>query len=395
MDFSVSEQTQTLLARTQRFVDEELIPLEPEIQKGWWHIEPLLQAKREQVKKLGLWAPNLPQDIGGMGLPLIDLGLMFEVMGQTPIGNYVFGAQAPDAGNMEILHEFGSPEQQDSWLKPLAEGAIRSCFAMTEPQTAGSNPTLLTSRAVRDGDSWVINGHKWFTSCFDGAAFTIAMVVTDDDAERHQRASMIIVPLDIPGIEHVRNISIMGHAGEGYFSHAEIKFHDVRVPAENMLGEPGQGFLIAQKRLGPGRIHHCMRWLGICKRAQKLLCQQALGREVRNGERLADQQTIQNWIAENAAEIEAARCMTLKAAWTGDHYGWKAARTEIGMIKYHCAGILQRVVDRALQAHGSLGMTDDTPLAHWYSHERASRIYDGPDEVHKQKVAQQVLGSLA
>lgn len=395
MDFSIADKTQALLDKAQRFVDETLIPLEPEvIGRSWKEIEPLLGEQRQKAKEQGLWAPNLPEEVGGLGLPLVDLGLMSEVMGQTPLGHYVFGAQAPDAGNAELLLEYGTEEQREKYLKPLAAGEIRSCFAMTDRNTAGSNPTLLQGSAVRDGDDYVINAHKWFTSSFDGAAFTIAMVVTNPDAHKYLRASMIIVPTDHPDLEFVRNVPVMGHAGDGYFSHAEIKFHNVRVPVSNRLGPEGQGFVLAQQRLGPGRIHHCMRWLGICKRAQKLLVKQALSREVADGQKLADQQTIQNWIAESAAEIEAARSMVLKAAWTGDTHGFKAARIEIAMIKYFVAGVLQRVVDRALQAHGALGMTDDTVLAFYYREERAARIYDGPDEVHKRSVARQILGSV-
>ena len=396
MDFSIPTETTALLAKAQAFVENELIPLEPQLQgHDWSAIEPVLQEKRQKIKAMGLWAPNLPQEIGGMGLSLLDLGLLSEVMGQTPIGHYVFGAQAPDAGNMELLLEFGSEAQKQTYLIPLAAGETRSCFAMTDKNTAGSNPTLLQATAVRDGDEYIINGHKWFTSCFDGSAFTIVMAVTNPEADKHSRASMIIVPADTPGLNFVRNVPVMGHAGNGYFSHAEIKFEDCRVPIENRLGPEGQGFLLAQKRLGPGRIHHCMRWLGICKRAQQLLCEHALTREVAEGVKLADQQTVQTWIADNAAENEAARTMVLKAAWTGDTHGWKAARTEIAMIKYLVANTLQRVLDRALQAHGALGMTDDTIIAWYYREERAARIYDGPDEVHRRSVARQILGNVA
>lgn len=397
MDFTLPETTQTLLDQAQAVVDERVIPLEPELLgRDWPQIEPRLAEVRDEIKKLGLWAPNLPASVGGMGLSLMDLGLMSEVMGQSPFGHYCFGAQAPDAGNMELLLEFGSDAQRARYLEPLAAGKIRSCFSMTEKHTAGSNPTLLEATAVRDGDEWVINGHKWFTSCLDGAAFIIVMAVTNPEAgQRHQRASMIIVPADNPGVELVRNVPVMGHAGSGWLSHAEVKYHDCRVPVDNLLGPEGGGFLLAQKRLGPGRIHHCMRWLGICKRAQRLLCEHALTREVAPGVKLAEQQAVQFWIAENAAEIEAARAMVLKAAWTGDQFGFSAARNEIAMIKYFVAGVQQRVVDRALQAHGALGMTDDTVLAFFYRHERAGRIFDGPDEVHKRSVARNILGAFA
>lgn len=397
MDFSIDSDTQDLLDRTQRFVEDELLPLEPTfLANNWNDVEPLLQPKRQKARDAGLWAPNLPKEVGGMGLSLIQLGLMAEVMAQCPFGNYVFGAQAPDAGNMELLLEFGTDQQKRDYLEPLAAGEIRSCFAMTDKNTAGSNPTLLQATAERDGDDYIINGHKWFTSSFDGSAFTIVMAVTNPEASsKHLRASMIIVPTDNPGLEFVRNVPVMGHANNGWPSHAEIKFNNCRVPVQNLLGSEGQGFVLAQKRLGPGRIHHCMRWLGICKRSLRMLCERALEREVAPGVKLADQQTIHNWIAESAAEIEAARSAVLKAAWTGDTYGFKAARQEIAMIKYYVAGVMQRVVDRALQAHGALGMTDDTVLAFFYREERAARIYDGPDEVHKRTVARQVLGDVA
>lgn len=396
MDFTVPAATQQMLDKAQDFVDNRLIPLEPQVMgRDWPEVEPLLREKRAEVKAMGMWGPNLPASVGGMGLSLMELGLLSEVMGQTPFGHYCFGAQAPDAGNMELLLEFGTDEQKERWLKPLAAGDIRSCFSMTDKDTAGSNPTLMRATAVRDGDDYVINGHKWFTSCFDGAEFIIVMAVTNPDAERHLRASMLIVPAGTEGVELVRNIPVMGHDGSGWFSHAEVRYNDCRVPAANLLGDEGQGFVLAQKRLGPGRIHHCMRWLGICKRAQRLLCEWALQREVAPGAKLADQQAAQFWIADNAAEIEAARAMVLKAAWTGDTHGFRAARIDIAMIKYFVAGVLQRVVDRALQAHGSLGMTDDTVLAFYYREERAARIYDGPDEVHKRTVARQILGQAA
>lgn len=396
MDFSVPESTRTMLDQAQAFVGQRLIPMEPEVMGRDWHeVEPVLHGLRDEVKQRGLWAPNLPTDVGGMGLSLMDLALFSEVMGQTPFGHYVFGAQAPDAGNMELLLEFGTEEQKQTYLKPLAAGDIRSAFSMTDVKTAGSNPTLLQATARRDGDDYVIDGHKWFTSSFDGSDFTIVMAVTNPQADKHLRASMIIVPSDHPDLEFVRNVPVMGHSGSGYFSHAELKYHGLRVPVGNRLGPEGQGFVLAQKRLGPGRIHHCMRWLGICQRAQKLLCERALSREIADGVKLADQQAVQFWIAENAAEIESARAMVLKAAWTGNTYGFRAAKTEIAMIKYHVAGVLQRVVDRALQAHGALGMTDDTVLAFYYREERAARIYDGPDEVHKRSVARHLLGEAA
>lgn len=263
---------------------------------------------------------------------------------------------------------------------------------MTEPEHAGSNPTMLSTTAVKEGDSYVIDGHKWFTSSADGAAFAIVMAVTDPYHEnRYRRASMIIVPTDTPGFKLVRNISVMGEPGEGHPSHAEILYEECRVPQSHLLGEEGAGFVIAQERLGPGRIHHCMRWLGICERAFELMCRYAVKREVAPGRRLAEQQTIQNWVAESRVEINAARLMVLDAALKIDREGQYEARDEISLIKFYVANVLQRVLDRALQTHGGLGMTDDTPIAYWYRHERAARIYDGPDEVHKWSVARRIL----
>jgi len=388
----VSPRLQDLLATVRGFVRQELIPLELDfINKGFSAVEPALRQKRQQVKQLGLWLPQVPRDLGGLGLSLFEHGLVSQELGQTPIGHYVFNCQAPDAGNMEILIEHATPAQRERYLLPLLSGDIRSCFSMTEPENAGSNPTLLSTTAVADGDDYVINGHKWFTSAADGAAFAIVMAVTHPHAERHSRASQIIVPLDTPGVEHVRNIPVMGEVGSGWASHAELRYTAVRVPKTNRLGPEGQGFAIAQNRLGPGRIHHCMRWLGICERAFDLMCRRAVWRELAPGRKLADQQTLQNWVAESRAEINAARLMVLDAARQIDARGHAAARDDVSLIKFHVAGLLQRVVDRALQAHGGLGMTDDTPLAYWYRHERAARIYDGADEVHKASVARRIL----
>ena len=274
---------------------------------------------------------------------------------------------------------------------PLAHGEIRSCFAMTEPGFAGSNPVWMGTTAVRDGDAYRIDGHKWFTSSADGAAFTIVMAVTNPVALPHERASQIIVPLNTPGVTQVRNISVMGDAGSSYASHAELRFTAVRVPVENRIGEEGAGFRLAQERLGPGRIHHCMRWLGISRRAFRLMCTRAATRELAPGEALGRQQTVQHWIAESLAEIDAAELLVLDTAARMERDGAHAARDRVSLIKFHVAGVMLRVLDRAIQVHGALGMTDDTPLAYWYRHERASRIYDGPDEVHKGAVARRIL----
>jgi acyl-CoA dehydrogenase len=390
--FDISPRLSDILSRIRNFVREELIPIELDfINQGFYAVEPVLKAKRQRVKELGLWLPQIPCEHGGMGLSLFEHGLVSQELGQTVIGHFVFNCQAPDSGNMEILIEHGTPEQKVSYLQPLLNGDMRSCFSMTEPEHAGSNPTILSTTAIADGDDYVINGHKWFTSSADGAAFAVVMAITSPAADKHQRASQIIVPLDTPGVELVRNISVMGETGDGWGSHAEMRYINVRVPKTNLLGKEGHGFTIAQNRLGAGRIHHCMRWLGICERVFDLMCRRAIQREVGPGRTLADQQSVQNWVAESRAEINAARLLVLDTAHKIDTQGFYAARDDVSLIKFHVANVLQHVLDRALQTHGALGMTDDTPIAYWTRHERAARIYDGPDEVHKWSAARRIL----
>lgn len=382
-----------LLPRVRQVIDAEIIPLEKLlISRPWAEVEPLFNQKREVVKEAGLWGLALPEAHGGKGLTLAEFGRVSEVLGRTPGGHYAFGCQAPDMGNMELLVHAGTEAQRARFLLPLARGEVRSCFAMTEPEHAGSNPTWMSTTAVRDGDQYVINGHKWFTTAAEGAAFAVVMAVTNPGAEsRHARASQIIVPLDTPGFHIERNISVMGEAHGGWNSHAEVWFEDVRVPLENLIGEEGKGFALAQLRLGPGRIHHCMRWIGICERAFDIMCSRAARREVAPGRLLGGQGIVQAWIAECRAEINAARLMVLETAHKIDNEGIYAARDEISLIKFFAAEVLMRVLDRALQTLGGLGMSDDTPIAYWYRHERASRIYDGPDEVHKMSVARRIL----
>ena len=393
MDFEVSEQMQTILEMVGRFVELELEPIEREVLHGDpAEVERLVAHAQQRVRQMGLWAPNHPVEYGGLGLSMVEHGLLSEALGRSPLGHLVFGAQAPDAGNVEILHRYGTDEQRERFLRPLVEGDVRSCFSMTEPETAGSNPVLLATTAHDDGDDFVINGQKWFTSSADGAAFAIVMAVTDPDAPPHQRASMIIVPTDTPGFELVRNVSVMGEVGHGHASHAEISYQSCRVPKANLLGPRGAGFAIAQDRLGPGRIHHCMRWLGIASRAFEMMCRRANERVVDlDGGTLADKQVVQHWAAELDAEIRGARLQVLHAAWMIDRHGAKAARDEISAIKFSVAGTMLRAVDTAIQVHGALGLTDDTILAHWYRHERAARIYDGADEVHKTALGRRLL----
>ena len=344
------------------------------------------------MRDAGLWAPHVPPDAGGTGTGFLDYAYLNEHIGRSMWGQRVFGCQAPDAGNAEILHLYGTDEQKADWLAPLVAGTIRSFFSMTEPEVPGSDPTTLRTRAVRDGDDWVIDGHKWFSSGAEGAAFGIVMAVTDPDAAPHARATQIIVPADTPGVEIVRPIVVMGHAGKGWSTHCEVRYTGVRVPVTNTLGEIGAGFLIAQKRLGPGRIHHVMRWLGQMQRAFELMCTYALARETSSGP-LADKQTVQNWIADSYAEIQACRLMTLDAAHKID--GGDEARVEVSAIKFFAAKVLQDVIDRAVQVHGARGLTDETPLAGMLMMARGGRIYDGPDEVHRQVVARRILKAFA
>jgi acyl-CoA dehydrogenase len=384
---------QGALDQIRAYLLEEVYPLEAALLQGdFKQLLPALTAGRERVKALGLWAPHLPVASGGLGLSLTQFAHVSELLGRSPLGHYLFNCQAPDIGNMEILHQYGTAVQQDQWLRPLAAGEIRSCFSMTEPERAGSNPTWLNTTAVKEGDAYLINGRKWFTSAADGSAFAIVMAVTNPEAASpYRRASQIIVPTDSAGFQHRRRIRTMGEEGEGYFSHSEIVYENCRVPQANLLGEEGAGFALAQERLGPGRIHHTMRWIGIAERALALMCERAARRELAPGRPLAGRQSVQHWLAESRAEINAARFMVLDAADKIDRVGAKAARIEISTIKFYVAGVLQRVLDRAIQVHGGLGVTDDTVLSYWYRHERAARIYDGPDEVHKSVVARQML----
>ena len=382
-----------LLDRVRTFVAQACVPLEPLLLAGdYAALSEALGAVRETARAEGLWNLALSRDAGGAGLSLPAFGRVSEALGWSPLGHLATNGQAPDIGNMELLLAHATPPQRERFLDPLLAGTVRSCFAMTEPEHAGSNPTVMSSTARLDGDDWVIDGHKWFTTGFDGAAWTVAMVVTDPDAESpYARASMLLVPTDVDGLEHVRKLPVMGDDGAGWFSHSEIRFHRVRVPASHLLGPRGGGFRLAQERLGPGRIHHCMRWVGVCERALHLLCERAAAREVTPGAALATRQAVQFMIAESRAETDAARLLVLDAAEAIERDGAKAARGKISAIKFTVANTLQRVLDRAVQVHGGLGVLDDTPLAFWYRHERAARIYDGPDEVHKAVVAREEL----
>jgi acyl-CoA dehydrogenase len=397
MDFSESDRVRAFRPVIRRFVNDELRPLEAAFRdQGFGALRPRLDEVRRKARETGLFAAHLPAEWGGAGLPLTEFAHLSEELGRSPLGHYAFNVQAPDIGNMELLLEHGTEAQMDRFLRPLARGEIRSCFTMTEPEFPGSNPVWMGTTAVKDGEAWVIRGHKWFATAADGAAFAICMAVTNPDAaDAHRRASMILVPTDTPGFDRVGNLSVMGHRGDGWASHGEVMYNGARVPLENLLGPEGGGFVLAQHRLGPGRIHHCMRWIGICERAFDIMCEHAVTRELAPGDVLGNRQLVQDWVATSRADINGARLMVLHAAWKIEREGASAAREEISLIKFTVARTLQRVLDRAIQALGALGVTDDTPLAWWWGHERAGRIFDGPDEVHVTHVAKRILGRYA
>jgi acyl-CoA dehydrogenase len=393
-DFATDPQFEERLAWMRSFVREEIWPIET-IEKdiGQAELDRINAPLQEQVKERGLWAAHLPPELGGQGFGQVKLGLMNEILGTSIYAPPVFGCQAPDSGNSEILALAGTPEQKERWLYPLLAGELRSAFSMTEPETPGSDPTQLQTRATPTGDGYVLSGHKWFTSNGSIADFLIVMAVTDPDARPHERASMFIVPVDAPGVKIVRDVPTMEHPEPRFGvlgGHTEIFYEDVELPAEALLGREGEGFLIAQHRLVPGRIHHCMRWLGMAQRAYDALCERALYRPVKGG-LLKDKQTVQAWIADSAAEMKAARLMTLHAAWKMDQFGSSAARTDVSMIKFFGAKVLHDVVDRAVQIYGAQGYSGDLPLEMLYRFARHARFVDGADEVHRELVARHAL----
>ena len=390
MDFSLSPQVERLLERVKGFIAEHVDPVEEEalealdreVGPGVPYPEVLVDL-RERARAEGLWNLFLPGEHGA-GLGHWEYGLLCEAMGRNLVAPMVFNCSAPDTGNAEILVDHGTEEQKDRWLRPLLEGEIRSCFSMTEPDAAGSDPTQIRTSARLEDDEWVIDGHKWYTSGLNGAEVAIAMVVTEPDAAPHKRASMILVPTDAPGFNPVRPVKVMGH--DGGPGHWEVRYEDCRVPAANLLGERGAGFVIAQDRLGPGRIHHCMRAIGGAERALELMCRRANEREAFGG-KLADKQFVQDFVAKSRIEIDGARLMVLHAAWQMDTAGKRAARQAISMIKVVAANVFMDVLDRAIQVHGALGVSDDTPLAVMWRQGRWLRLADGPDEVHKMVIA--------
>jgi acyl-CoA dehydrogenase len=395
-DFETEPEFAAQLTWMREFVREEIFPIET-LRLTYEGILEIIKPLQDEVRSRGLWAAHLPPELGGMGFGQVRLGLMHEVLGQSPLGPVVFGNNAPDSGNAELLavgmEMTGQHNIRERWMQPLLDGKIRSGFSMTEPNTAGSDPRLLQTQAVRDGDEWVINGRKWYTTNGSVADILIVMAVTNPDVHPYQGSSMFVVPVNTPGVNILRDVGAMDdpQVTFGRFgNHAEILYEDVRIPADHLIGPEGSGFQLAQARLGPGRIHHCMRWLGQSQRAFDMMCERSLSRFT-HGSLLSEKQTIQFWIADSKAEMHAARLMTLHAAWKMDQVGAQAARVEIAMIKYYGATVLHNVIDRAIQTYGSLGYSADMPLESMYRAARAARIYDGPDEVHRQTVARQAL----
>jgi acyl-CoA dehydrogenase len=400
VDFKASPAVESLLERIEAFMAEHVYPneldvaqaLDEEVKPGVPYPQILVDI-RAKAREDGLWNLFIPDEEHGTGLTNWEYGMLCEAMGRSPIAApMAFNCSAPDTGNAEILIDHGTEEQKEQFLQPLLEGTARSCFSMTEPEVSGSDPTTLQTRAELDGDEWVINGHKWFTSGAVGAEFAIAMVVADPDAAPYNRASMIIVPIDNPGFNLVRSVPVMGH--DGGPGHCEVRYEDCRVPESNLLGERGAGFVIAQDRLGPGRIHHCMRAIGTAERAIEMMCDRANTRESFGGP-LADKQFVQDFIAKSRMEVDQARLLTLYAAWLMDTEGKRRARQAISQIKVVAANMVMDVLDRAIQVHGSLGMSDDTPLAAMWRFSRMLKVADGPDEVHKMVIARRELNRAA
>ena len=381
--YGLTNEVRELRERMRKFIQEEVIPAEPLLDAEGERSGQAMARLKESAKRQGLWALGHPAEIGGGGLPFMPFVYLNEVIGRSHWGQAAVGTLSMQDSIM--LHLFGTREQQRRWLEPLVAGEIYPSVGLTEPEVAGSDPTLMQSTARLEGDEWVIDAHKWFTSGANRAAFTTIFAITEPDADRHAKFSAILVPTDAPGYEIVRVIPTMGHTGG---NHCEIRLRGVRVPKQSLLGPRGAGFVIAQKRLGPGRIFHCMRWLGQAQRAFELLCERANSRWA-HGSLLAEKGEIQRFVAESAAEIQAARLMTLDAARALDEGG--EARVEISLIKFWGARVLHDVIDRAIQVHGALGVTGDTPLERMYREARYARIYDGPDEVHRMVVARRLL----
>jgi acyl-CoA dehydrogenase len=396
MDFELTDRCQELRERLLAFMDEHVYPAESVyreqlLRSGDPHSEPpVMDELKDQARQRGLWNLFHPHAEFGPGLSNCEYAPLAEIMGRSHIASEACNCSAPDTGNMEVLTLFGSPEQKERWLEPLLDGEIRSAFAMTEPAVASSDATNVELRIERDGDEYVLNGRKWWTSGLirERCKIMIVMGKTDPEGHRYRQQSMILVPRETPGVTIVRNLPVFGYISQE--GHGEVTFEDVRVPAANLIGNEGDGFLISQARLGPGRIHHCMRALGAAERALELMCERASNR-VTFGRPVSDRANIQDWIAESRIEIEMARLLTLKAAWLMDTVGNKHARMEISAIKIAAPNVALRVVDRAIQVFGGAGVSDDFPLAMMYAHLRTLRLADGPDEIHKRTLARDEL----
>jgi acyl-CoA dehydrogenase len=400
MDFEPSERCAEFKERLTAFMDEHVHPAEEVYERqlresGGGPDEPhrqppVMEELKSRAREAGLWNMFLPDPVDGAGLSNSDYAPLAEIMGHSHIASEACNCSAPDTGNMEVLHQFATPEQRDRWLSPLLDGEIRSAFAMTEPDVASSDATNIALRIERDGEEYVLNGRKWWTSnaLHPHCRILIVMGKTQPDAPIHRQQSQILVPLDTPGVRIVRGLPVFGYYD--HEGHAEVEFADVRVPASNLIAGEGDGFMIAQARLGPGRIHHCMRSIGAAERALEAMCRRAVSR-VTFGRPLATRGNVQDWIAESRIEIEMARLLTLKAAWLMDTVGHRHARTEIAAIKVAAPNIALKVIDRAIQVHGGGGVSDDFPLAWMYAHLRTLRLADGPDEVHKLSIARREL----
>ncbi|MGI9289599.1 MAG: acyl-CoA dehydrogenase family protein [Pseudomonadales bacterium] len=403
-DFSTPPELQQQLDWIRTFVDSTLIPLEL-LYEGLnqKQLDAIWAPLKQQVKDKGLWAPHLAPENGGKGLGQVSLALIHEILGRTELAPEIFGCQGPDSGNAELLAVGANEEQKRRWLYPLLAGEVRSTFSLTEPHTSGSDPTGIETRCERDGDQWVINGHKWFASNASVSDFTLLMAVTDPEAPRHKRASMLVVPKGTPGMRVLRDIGTMHHpafAEQGDLmdrigGHSEVVYENCRVPADHMIGAPGEGFLLAQKRLGGGRIHHAMRMIGQCNRAFEMMQERAVSR-VTKGKPLAKQQLVQAMVADSFAEISMAKLFVMKSAWTMDTHGpfSKESRTEIAAAKFAVPRVMLKVIDRAIQIHGALGYSTDMPLEKMYRAGRALRLADGADEVHQQTVSRLLLESI-
>ena len=397
-DFSTEPEFQAQLDWMREFVTKEIEPIElffDDMTSGNWR--KLTDPLKEEVKKRGLWACHLDHELGGQGYGQVKLALMHEILGRSGPAPNIFGNQAPDSGNSELIAIGATPEQRTKWLEPLLRGELTSSFSMTEPHYSGSDPTMIKTFAVRDGDEYVINGHKWFASNAAVADFILMMVVTNPDNPPHKAASMIIIPRGTPGLNIARNVYNMHHPYPGHFragGHAEIFLENCRVPVANRIGDEGDGFVLAQKRLNGGRIHHAMRWVGQCNRAFEMMCERAVSRTTK-GQLLGQKQMIQEMIADSAVEIRALRLLALHSAWVWDTQGASRARMEIAQLKFWGAKVLQEVIDRAIQVHGALGWTTDLPLARMFVLARQMRIADGADEVHKAFVAERSMKAFA